>query len=98
MLKLAFDRAPRSILFIGAHCDDIEIGCGGAVLTLVERIPAGTYRLGRIEFIARALQRKQKQRPSASCMAPDHSVCIYKTSETATFHMSADKSRIISNH
>ena len=39
MLKLAFDRAPCSILFIGAHCDDIEIGCGGAVLTLIEEFP-----------------------------------------------------------
>jgi LmbE family N-acetylglucosaminyl deacetylase len=39
MLKLAFDRAPRSILFIGAHCDDIEIGCGGTILTLVEQFP-----------------------------------------------------------
>ena len=39
MLKLAFDRAPDSILLIGAHCDDIEIGSGGAVLTLVEQFP-----------------------------------------------------------
>jgi len=33
MLKVAFDdRSPKNILCLGAHCDDIEIGCGGAVL------------------------------------------------------------------
>jgi LmbE family N-acetylglucosaminyl deacetylase len=29
----------RSLLCIGAHCDDIEIGCGGAVLSLIARNP-----------------------------------------------------------
>jgi LmbE family N-acetylglucosaminyl deacetylase len=29
---------PR-LLFIGAHCDDIEIGCGGAALELIARYP-----------------------------------------------------------
>ena len=33
-----FDRA-RSVLCIGAHGDDIEIGCGGALLTLVAAAP-----------------------------------------------------------
>ena len=27
------------LLFLGAHCDDIEIGCGGALLKLKERYP-----------------------------------------------------------
>ena len=30
---------PRHILFLGAHCDDIEIGCGGAVLSMLEQQP-----------------------------------------------------------
>jgi LmbE family N-acetylglucosaminyl deacetylase len=33
------DRAPRHLLCLGAHCDDIEIGCSGAVLTLLEQDP-----------------------------------------------------------
>jgi LmbE family N-acetylglucosaminyl deacetylase len=37
-LALAHDH-PR-ILCLGAHCDDIEIGCGGTVLRLLERYPA----------------------------------------------------------
>jgi LmbE family N-acetylglucosaminyl deacetylase len=33
MLKVAFrDHLPRNILCLGAHCDDIEIGCGGTIL------------------------------------------------------------------
>ena len=35
MLKVAFDdRSPKNILCLGAHCDDIEIGCGGTILKL----------------------------------------------------------------
>jgi len=33
-LALAGGRDPRRVLCIGAHCDDIEIGCGGALLQL----------------------------------------------------------------
>ena len=32
------NRAPR-VLAIGAHADDIEIGCGGTVLRLIEEYP-----------------------------------------------------------
>lgn len=42
MLRLAFDQetnAPRTILCLGAHSDDIEIGCGGAVLRLLDSHP-----------------------------------------------------------
>lgn len=33
------DKRPPKCLFMGAHSDDIEIGCGGAVLTLLEACP-----------------------------------------------------------
>lgn len=42
MLALGLTTAPRSlerILCVGAHCDDIEIGCSGAVLSLLEQAP-----------------------------------------------------------
>jgi LmbE family N-acetylglucosaminyl deacetylase len=32
---LSFGLRPRTILCLGAHADDIEIGCGGAILTLL---------------------------------------------------------------
>lgn len=37
-LNLPAGRTPR-FLFIGAHCDDIEIGCGGTVLELMRWYP-----------------------------------------------------------
>ena len=42
MLPLALPRdpdAPLKLLFLGAHCDDIEIGCGGTVLQLLANRP-----------------------------------------------------------
>jgi LmbE family N-acetylglucosaminyl deacetylase len=38
MLPLSLERA-RRILCLGAHSDDIEIGCGGTLLTLGQRYP-----------------------------------------------------------
>ena len=42
MLRLTFDdtvRAPQRILCLGAHSDDIEIGCGGSILRLAQEHP-----------------------------------------------------------
>ena len=39
MLKCLFNKAPEeefSILCLGAHSDDIEIGCGGTILHLIK--------------------------------------------------------------
>ncbi len=33
---------PGSVLCLGAHSDDIEIGCGGSILTLLQRFPETT--------------------------------------------------------
>ena len=43
MLSLAHSVAPKSILLMGAHCDDIEIGCGATVLQLVEKFPEAHF-------------------------------------------------------
>lgn len=46
MLGVSFDlpegRPPR-ILCLGAHCDDIEIGCGGTLLKLIDTFPGATF-------------------------------------------------------
>ncbi len=42
MLRTIFDKPkalPFSILFLGAHSDDIEIGCGGTILRLIDEFP-----------------------------------------------------------
>ena len=38
-LALEADR-PLNVLCLGAHCDDIEIGCGATLLTLLAAQPA----------------------------------------------------------
>lgn len=40
MLSLTFEQtSPLRILCLGAHSDDIEIGCGGTILKLIQRYP-----------------------------------------------------------
>ncbi|BAZ17983.1 hypothetical protein NIES4071_98640 [Calothrix sp. NIES-4071] len=42
MLKFTFEEENNfdyKVLCLGAHCDDIEIGCGGTILKLVETYP-----------------------------------------------------------
>lgn len=44
MLQLHFGATTApTILFLGAHCDDIEIGCGGAVMQLARRYPKARF-------------------------------------------------------
>ena len=43
MQSLTFAGGLKKILLLGAHCDDIEIGCGGAVLRLVEENPQAEF-------------------------------------------------------
>lgn len=38
-----FPTPPKSVLCLGAHCDDIEIGCGATILRLVEQYPDANY-------------------------------------------------------
>jgi LmbE family N-acetylglucosaminyl deacetylase len=47
MLSLALIKPQEDaleILCLGAHCDDIEIGCGGTVLRLAEEFPGARFR------------------------------------------------------
>jgi LmbE family N-acetylglucosaminyl deacetylase len=42
MLELQLGRMKsdfQSLLCLGAHCDDIEIGCGGTILRLIQNYP-----------------------------------------------------------
>ena len=41
--SINFDTAEPTILMLGAHCDDIEIGCGGTALRLVAKYPSARF-------------------------------------------------------
>jgi LmbE family N-acetylglucosaminyl deacetylase len=41
-LSLGLGTTPEQILVIGAHSDDIEIGCGGTLLRLIREYPSST--------------------------------------------------------
>ncbi len=43
MLGFVADRPVKSVLCIGAHSDDIEIGCGGALLQLARAFPQAHF-------------------------------------------------------
>jgi LmbE family N-acetylglucosaminyl deacetylase len=40
MLRFQFERPPTRVLCLGAHCDDLEIGCSGTVMKLAKLSPA----------------------------------------------------------
>jgi LmbE family N-acetylglucosaminyl deacetylase len=51
------DGSPPSILCLGAHADDIEIGCGGTVLRLLQTFPQA--RITWIVFSSNSARRKE---------------------------------------
>lgn len=72
MLELKLDGDPTRkcrVLCIGAHCDDIEIGCGGTVLSLT----AGGRKKVEVQWIVFSSneQRKQEALKSANAFIGD---------------------------
>ena len=46
MIQLSLDRVPGGalkVLCLGCHSDDIEIGCGGTILRLIEQYPCSEF-------------------------------------------------------
>jgi LmbE family N-acetylglucosaminyl deacetylase len=54
---------PLEILCLGAHSDDIEIGCGGTVLQLAQRYPGCTFHW--VVFSAIGIREVEAQRSAA---------------------------------
>jgi LmbE family N-acetylglucosaminyl deacetylase len=62
-LNLPGGRAPK-LLFIGAHCDDIEIGCAGTVLELVRRYPTA-----EVHWVVLSSEGRRKQEAQRAARA-----------------------------
>lgn len=74
MLELQFSRpgAPLSILCIGAHSDDIEIGCGGALLRWLAERSGTQVRWVVLSSGAAGGQRADEARASAREWLPEN--------------------------
>lgn len=67
MIRLQFETAASKgldILCLGAHCDDIEIGCGGALLRLI-----GEYPVRHIKWVVFTSTPERKREALASAEA-----------------------------
>ena len=67
-LDLRNDQAP-TVLCLGAHSDDIEIGCGGTILRLIDQYP--NCRFHWVVFSAIGVRKEEAQR-AAECFAGSH--------------------------
>lgn len=64
MLNLTVDskkRGPLRILCLGAHCDDIDLGCGGTLLALLQR-----YRSVHVTWVTFSAQGEREREFKAS--------------------------------
>lgn len=67
MIKLNFSPdqdGPLRVLCLGAHSDDIEIGCGGTILRLLEDYP--DLQLDWVVFSAIGIRREEASRAAAA--------------------------------
>jgi len=71
-LRLADLGHPPTILCVGAHCDDIEIGCGATLIRWAREFPA--MRLVWAIF-SREGQREQESRAAAARLVPASPGC-----------------------
>lgn len=51
---------PLRILLLGAHCDDIEIGCGGTLLNLIDKY--ANLQIKWVVFASNEVRKKEAQR------------------------------------
>jgi LmbE family N-acetylglucosaminyl deacetylase len=77
MLDLRFGAradGPHSFLFLGAHADDIEIGCGATVRKLVQRFPDAEYSW--VVLTSDATRADEARSAAQSFLAGADRVCI----------------------
>jgi LmbE family N-acetylglucosaminyl deacetylase len=84
-------KGARNLLFLGAHSDDIEIGCGGTILTLAEAYP-GLNILWAV-FSAEG-KRRQEARSSAELFLKGTAASKVVVKQFRTSYFPAELDRI----
>ena len=80
MMRLNLDNpaaAPLRILCLGAHSDDIEIGCGGAILHLARQYPACQFHWA--VFSAIGVREKEARHAASLFAGPRLKTQLFKT-------------------
>ena len=78
MTGLRFSDDPRQILCLGCHSDDIEIGCGGAVLQLAQQYPEAEFTW--VVFSANGVRQDEARRGAELFATPERlREEVYKT-------------------
>jgi len=72
MMPFTFDSALNEVLLLGAHCDDIEIGCGGTLVALAKARP--TLKI-RIAVFSGAAARAAETRAAIAKLLPKGIQC-----------------------
>ncbi len=67
---------PKVLLCIGAHCDDIEIGCGGTLLTLSRRYPQAHFHW--VIFTSDAVRESESQHAAKRLLGDRCSVDVQR--------------------
>ncbi len=89
MLKLSLERA-RKLLFLGAHSDDIEIGCGGTILALAQEHPG--LEIQWVVFSAEGKRRQEARRSAEQFLqGVRKSKIVVKNFRTSYFPTQAEK-------
>jgi len=68
MLPVAFGLPPHRLLVIGAHSDDIEIGCGGTMLRLIKEHPS--LQVTWLVLTASDVRLEEARTSAATLLAP----------------------------
>ena len=76
-------QSPTCVLLLGAHCDDLEIGCGGTIIQMAERWPDARYVW--VTLSSDAVRGAETRQAAARLLASAHDVTIRVEQFRASF-------------
>ena len=83
------DHRPLRVLCLGAHCDDIEIGCAGSIRALIERYP--DTEVDWVVLSAPDDRRREAERSAAAILEPARARTIFANFRDGYFPWQGDQ-------